>query len=80
MFKSKKTMAALALCTSQAVAIKYRPYPGTVPWGSDATLPEWLDPQDHPVNYGVPHFGEDTDIKNTKSNLAYAEDYHKHEM
>jgi hypothetical protein len=73
-------MAALALCTSQAVAIKYRPYPGTVPWGSDATLPEWLDPQDHPVNYGVPHFGEDTEIKYTKANLAYAEDYHKHEM
>ena len=73
-------MAALALCTSSAVAIKYRPYPGTVPWGSAADLPEWLDPEDHPVNYDVPNFGEDNEITYTKKNLAYAEEYHKHEM
>jgi hypothetical protein len=73
-------MVALALFTSKAVAIKYRPYPGTVPWGSDADLPEWRNPQDHPVNYGVPNFGEDSEIKYTKKNLAYAEEYHKHEL
>lgn len=67
-------MAVLALFTSQAVAIKYRPPAGTVPWGSDATLPEWRDPQDHKVNYFIPNFGEDSDIKASKKNMAAAEE------
>ena len=66
-------MAALALCTSQAVAIKYRPYPGSVPWGGDADKPEWEDPQDHKVNYFVPNFGLDHDILDSQQNLKEME-------
>jgi len=73
-------MAALALCTSQAVAIKYRPYPGSVPWGGDADKPEWEDPQDHKVNYFVPDFGKDSDIKSSFKNMAKAEEDLKHEL
>ena len=73
-------MAALALCTSQAVAIKYRPYPGSVPWGGDADKPEWEDPQDHKVNYFVPNFGQDSDIKSSFKNMAKAEEDLKHEL
>lgn len=80
MFKSKQSMAVLALFTSQAVAIKYRPPAGTVPWGSAATLPEWKDPQDHKVNYFIPNFGEDAEISTSKKNLAVAEETLKHQL
>jgi hypothetical protein len=67
-------MATMAVSTASAVKLAYRPYPGTVPWGGAATLPEWVDPQDHPVNYFVPNFGTDTDIKSTFTHTAAAEE------
>ena len=66
-------MAAMAVSTVTAVKMGYRPYPGTVPWGGAATKPEWEDPQDHKVNYFVPNFGVDSDIKTTFKNTADAE-------
>lgn len=80
MFKSKASMAAMALCTSRAVAIKFRPIPGTVPWHEGPVNPEWIDPKDHDINYGVPHFGTDTEINASMKNLAAAEEYHGHVM
>lgn len=74
MFKSKTSMAAMALCTTGVCAIKYRPIPGTVPWHKGPENPEWIDPQDHKVNYGVPHFGTDTEINASMKNLAAAEE------
>ena len=76
MFKTKTSMAALALYTSGACAIKFRPIPGTVPWHEGPKFPEWVDPKDHDVNYGVPHFGTDTEINASMKNLAAAEEYH----
>ena len=67
-------MAAVALSTVSAVKLGYRPTPGSVPWGADATKPEWVDPQDHPVNYFVPNFGVDNDIGSTFKNTADAEE------
>jgi hypothetical protein len=58
----------------RSLAIKYRPYPGSVPWGGDADKPEWEDPKDHKVNYFVPNFGKDSDIKTSFKNMATAEE------
>ena len=74
MFKTTSCMAAMAISTAEAVKMTYRPYAGTVPWGSAATLPEWVDPQDHPVNYFVPNFGVDSDIKATFKHTADTEE------
>jgi hypothetical protein len=76
MFKSSKSMAALAVFTSSACAIKFRPPAGNTaePWHEGPKLPEWVDPKDHPVNYFVPNFGADNDdINTTKTNMAAAE-------
>jgi len=64
MFKTRAGMAALALFTTDAVAVKigFRPFDGTVPWHEEAKTPEWHDPKDYPINYFVPHFGVDSDI------------------
>jgi hypothetical protein len=58
---------------AQAVKQKYRPIPGSTPWYKDATLttidkPEWK------INYYVPEFGVDTDIKTSTANMSQAED------
>merc|ERR1712238_429335 len=74
MFKSTSCMAAIAVSTASAVKLGYRPYPGSVPWGDSATLPEWVAPKDHPVNYFVPNFGTDSDIKATFKHTADTEE------
>lgn len=70
----------MALFTSGACAIKFRPTPGTVPWHKGPGSPEWVDPEDHDINYFVPHFGADSDINASMKNLATAEGELKHEM
>lgn len=74
MFKTTSCMAAMAVSTASAVKMTYRPYAGSVPWGGPATKPEWEDPQDHKVNYFVPNFGTDSDIKSTFKNTKAAEE------
>ena len=70
MFKSTSCMAAIAVSTASAVKLGYRPYPGSVPWGDSATLPEWVAPKDHPVNYFVPNFGKDNDMIATEKHIS----------
>jgi len=73
-------MAAMAFSSATAMKLHYRPYEGTNPWHKGPKFPEFVDPTDHPVNYGVPNFGEDSDIKSSFKNTADAEETLKHTM
>jgi hypothetical protein len=44
-----------------------------VPWHEGPKYPEWTNPTEHPIDYGVPNFGVDNDIKSTFKNTADAE-------
>ena len=63
--------ASLAVMSAQAMTIKsdYRPPEGTVPWHDNAKTPD-PEEKEFPRNYFVPHFGEDDDIRYTKSHIA----------
>ncbi len=37
-------------------------------------------PASHPINYFVPNFGQDSDIKETLASLKVAEKEHKHKL
>lgn len=82
MFKTRTGMAALALFTTDAMAVKigFRPIDGTVPWHEGPKLPEWVDPKDYPINYFVPHFGVDSDILANQQHTAQAEGLLSHTM
>ena len=60
----KQISMAVAALISGATAIKRDPL---LTWAP--TPPK----SDHPMNYFVPHFGEDKEISSTKSNIAAAE-------
>ena len=62
---------------AQTSALKFRPPEGSVPWHEAADRPVFTDPGKlgtYPVNYFVPNFGEDEDMKTTVSNAAIAEE------
>jgi hypothetical protein len=50
----------------------FRPVAGSAPWHLDVTTPEFENPG-HPVNYSVPDFGVDQDIKNVSGAIAQSE-------
>jgi hypothetical protein len=52
--------------------LQYRPIAGSVPWHLAVTTPEFENPG-HPVNYVVPDFGVDQDIKNVSGAIAQSE-------
>ena len=63
-----KTTSAfvLALFLNEAEAIKYRPYVGgRTPWYKEYAKEPKVD---HDINYFVPNFGVDHDIKSSLSN------------
>lgn len=70
----------MALFTSSACAIRFRPIPGTVPWHDSATYPEWTHPTEHDIDYFVPHFGADSDINASLKNLKDTEEKLGHEL
>jgi len=73
MFKSQVAGAVtLALLTNEVKAVKYRPPAGSNPWHKSASLGELVDPK-YPINYFVPNFGVDREIKWSNDNLAEAE-------
>lgn len=79
--KTGKSTTVIACLMAQTGALKFRPPEGSVPWTEKATRPIWTNPEeyeDHPVNYFVPHFGTDTDMKSTTSNIEKAEEELKH--
>ena len=60
-----KYIAIVALFASQAEAIQYRPTNAQAPWYKEQSTGEtWMDPK-WPVNYAVPSFGVDHDIKDS---------------
>ena len=73
-------MAALLLTAEQVYGkhhmhqkeTHYRPLAGTAPWHKDQREYAWFKPE-HPVDYFVPNFGVDHDIKNTQKHVADAE-------
>lgn len=73
MFKQKiagaVTLAALA---TNVKAAKYRPIEGTQPWHKPASLGEIVDPE-HKINYFIPNFGQDTEIRQSLANTDLAE-------
>ena len=73
-------MAVVAILLSSATAIKFRPIPGTVPWHNGPDSPEWIDPKDHDVNYGVPNFGADSEINASMKNMEASEKLLSHVM
>ena len=58
----KAAVILALLASSNAVQLEYRPPKGTVPWHKAISRPSWEKP-DYPVNYSVPNFGVDNDIK-----------------
>ena len=81
MFKTTASIAAIALVSSQVSAIKskYRPPAGTNPWHHAASVPTWEKP-DWNVNYHVPSYGADRDMKLTMENLKLAEQEVGHKL
>ena len=77
MFKSASWMAAISAASALKVKSSYRPPDGSVPWGGPAENPETVDPT-HKINYFVPNFGVDEDIKSSLKNAKDSEDFHKH--
>jgi hypothetical protein len=49
--------------------LQYRPTAGSVPWHLAVSTPEFENPG-HPVNYPVPDFGVDSDIKNVQAAIG----------
>ena len=75
MFKSSTMgIVALTMLSSEVQAMKshYRPVVGSNPWHKDASKTSWEKP-DWKVDYAVPNFGQDHDIKHSMSNLSNAE-------
>ena len=64
------SFAVLALLSyTQAAKLSYRPPSGSTPWHQeDFPLNKVLQP-DYPINYYVPNFGVDTEIKTHFKNL-----------
>ena len=77
------TLGVLALLFAasdvQAIKTAFRPPEGTVPWHKNITDSTWVKP-DWDVNYFVPNFGVDKDIKSTQKHLAASEDKLKHKL
>lgn len=73
--KSTVGLVALTVLSDEvrALKMKYRPLPGTAPWHKDAEPSTWVKP-DWPVDYFVPNFGVDEDIKRTTRNIKEAEE------
>ena len=65
-------MKSLILFVSSSTAISYRPPEGSNPWHNAASESTWNKP-DWEVDYFVPNFGMDTDIKTTQANLKATE-------
>jgi hypothetical protein len=85
MFKSvPKGLVAYSTLTSSVLAIKlkssYRCDVANQPWCGDASNAEWVDPQNHPVDYFVPNFGTDEEIVTSFSDMKEAEGKWKHEL
>jgi hypothetical protein len=51
-----------------ATKLEFRPIPGTAPWHKKVKGPSHQEP-DWPVNYFVPNFGKDVDIKRTQKSI-----------
>ena len=64
--KSTVGIVALTVLSDEvrALKLKYRPLPGTAPWYKTASHSTWTKP-DWDINYPVPNFGVDHDIKST---------------
>ena len=75
-----KYFALVALFASQAEALKYRPTAAQAPWYKEQSTGEtWMDPK-WPVNYAVPSFGVDHDIRDSlKHSESIGEIRHKNE-
>ena len=63
------TLGLFAILATESSAIKFRPTEGSTPWHKQETGSTWLEPK-WPVNYVVPQFGVDHDIKDS---LAHSE-------
>jgi hypothetical protein len=75
MFKSTTVgIVALTMLSSevQAMKSKYRPVPGSNPWHKEVTKTSW-DKPDWNVDYFVPNFGQDNEIKTSIKNTGLAE-------
>ena len=66
MFKSSVGLVTLAFLSQDVMAAqsKFRPIPGTNPWHKDKAE-KYFEKPDYPVDYKVPNFGVDKDIKTT---------------
>lgn len=76
MFKSIPVgLVALTFLSEDVMASKaaFRPTKEQAPWYKTASKSTWNTP-DWPVNYKVPNFGVDSDIKNTQKNIQNAEE------
>ena len=78
MFKTSAAgLVALTYLSLDAQAIKFRPYAGTAPWHKEAAdieetsevKPDW------PVDYFVPDFGVDEDMKYAKKAIKVSEKF-----
>ena len=75
MFKSVPVgLVALTFLSEDVMASKatYRPTVEQAPWYKTASKSTWNTP-DWPINYKVPNFGVDSDIKTTQKNIADSE-------
>ena len=79
--KSTICLLAIALFSDEVVAHKvdYRPPAGTAPWYKTATENSWIKPT-WKVDYFVPNFGVDHDIKTTQAHIAETEKNLKHKF
>ena len=80
---SKTTVGIVALTVLseevRAMKAKYRPVPGTAPWHKDAEPSSWVKP-DWKVDYFVPNFGLDEDIKSSLKHTGDTESKLKHKL
>ena len=83
MFKKSVPLGIMALSTlsedAKASKLTFRPPQGSVPWHNAASLSSWVKP-DWNVDYFVPNFGVDKDIRSTLKHTKQAEENLKHEM
>ena len=56
----------------KAARIGFRPVEGTVPWHKEVTKSSWVKP-DWNIDYFVPNFGVDEDIKSSITHMDAAE-------
>jgi hypothetical protein len=78
MLKSTTSAFVLALFLADAQAVKYRPYTnGRSPWYKEYAKEPTVD---HDINYFVPNFGLDHNIKASLANTANAEERLKHKF